>query len=171
MRAPLLRHLTAILLLPFVVVVVVPQWLLRAYAHQDVRWGTEATLARLVLGAVLCTAGLAMFAWCVRLFARVGRGTLAPWDPTRALVTLGPYAYVRNPMISGVAAMLAGQAVAYGSLLLAAWLLLFVLVNHAYFLLSEEPGLRRRFGASYDAYRARVPRWVPRAPRARPRPG
>jgi protein-S-isoprenylcysteine O-methyltransferase Ste14 len=44
------------------------------------------------------------------LFAKVGQGTLAPWDPTRNLVAVGPYRFVRNPMISGVALMLMGQA-------------------------------------------------------------
>jgi protein-S-isoprenylcysteine O-methyltransferase Ste14 len=35
-------------------------------------------------------------------------------------------------------------------------------VNAVYFPLVEEPGLRRRFGADYEAYRAAVPRWLPR---------
>jgi len=29
----------------------------------------------------------------------------------------------------------------------------------------EEPHLQREFGAEYDAYKARVPRWVLRPPR------
>jgi protein-S-isoprenylcysteine O-methyltransferase Ste14 len=37
-----------------------------------------------------------------------------------------------------------------------------VIVNHAYFLLAEEPGLERRFGDEYRAYKRAVPRWVPR---------
>jgi protein-S-isoprenylcysteine O-methyltransferase Ste14 len=41
----------------------------------------------------------------------------------------------------------------------AAW---FVLA-HAFVLLVEEPGLRRRFGEAYEQYCARVPRWIPRA--------
>jgi protein-S-isoprenylcysteine O-methyltransferase Ste14 len=162
----LLRHLLAILLLPFVVVVVVPRWLLTAWAGPDTRWasGALAWLPR-TAGVALFLVGFALFAWCVALFARVGRGTLAPWDPTRALVAVGPYRYVRNPMISGVAAMLAGQALCWGSWLVAAWAALFVLVNHVYFVAVEEPGLAQRFGDGYRAYRARVPRWLPRPPR------
>jgi protein-S-isoprenylcysteine O-methyltransferase Ste14 len=30
------------------------------------------------------------------------------------------------------------------------------------FVLVEEPGLERRFGDSYRAYKANVPRWIPR---------
>ena len=35
-------------------------------------------------------------------------------------------------------------------------------VNALYLPLVEEPGLRKRFGADYDAYRANVARWLPR---------
>lgn len=113
-------------------------------------------------GAVVFAAGLTLFSWCVALFARVGRGTLAPWDPTQRLVAVGPYRHVRNPMITGVATMLAGEALVSGSRLIALWLVAFVIINHAYFLLSEEPGLVRRFGLGYEEYRAAVPRWIPR---------
>lgn len=167
---PVWRHLLSILLLPFVVVVVVPSRLLTSRAALDTRWSDGAPLAwaGVGAGALVFLAGLGLFAWCVALFARVGRGTLAPWDPTRRLVAVGPYRYVRNPMISAVATMLAGEALFSGSVVLAGWTALFVLVNHAYFVLSEEPGLARRFGADYQAYRRAVPRWIPRT---RPRDG
>lgn len=107
-------------------------------------------------------AGFGLFAWCVGLFARVGRGTLAPWDPTRRMVAVGPYRHVRNPMITGVVAMLVGEALLSGSRVLGGWAASFVLLNHVYFLLLEEPGLTRRFGPSYQAYKTAVPRWLPR---------
>jgi len=159
-----LRHLLAILLLPFLVVVVVPHWLLRAGATMDTRWGSGVALAPLAraMGVVLFLLGFGIFAWCVSLFARVGRGTLAPWDPTHRLVAVGPYRHVRNPMISGVAGMLAGEALLHGSRVLAGWFTLFVLINHVYFLIAEEPGLERRFGEEYRRYRSAVPRWIPR---------
>jgi protein-S-isoprenylcysteine O-methyltransferase Ste14 len=106
--------------------------------------------------------GFALFAWCVALFARVGRGTLAPWDPTRRLVVVGPYRHVRNPMISGVLGMLLGEALVLGSRVVAAWCATFLVINQIYFVLLEEPGLVARFGDDYRAYRAAVPRWVPR---------
>jgi protein-S-isoprenylcysteine O-methyltransferase Ste14 len=160
-----LRHLVAILVLPVVMTVVVPSWLLARF-DLDTRWVATSTLAVVmrVLGATLLLAGVVLFAWCVLLFARVGRGTLAPWDPTQRLVAVGPYRYVRNPMISGVAAVLAGEALLTGSWVLALWFLLFVAFNYAYFVFAEEPGLERRFGESYREYKARVPRWIPRRP-------
>jgi protein-S-isoprenylcysteine O-methyltransferase Ste14 len=98
----------------------------------------------------------------VYLFAKIGHGTLAPWDPTRNLVAVGPYRYIRNPMITGVALMLLGQALLWGSRVLGIWACIFILVNHLYFVQLEEPGLERRFGENYRAYKANVPRWIPR---------
>ena len=65
-------------------------------------------------------------------------------------------------MITGVALVLAGEAVACRSAALAVWLAAFALVNATYMPLVEEPGLRRRFGDAYDVYCANVPRWIPR---------
>jgi protein-S-isoprenylcysteine O-methyltransferase Ste14 len=153
----LLRHLLAILALPFVVIVIVPRVILVRAHEYDTRW-----LLPWALGVALGLAGFVLWAWCVWLFARVGQGTLAPWDPTRRLVAIGPYRHVRNPMISGVLAMLFAEALFFGSVLLAGWAAAFWLICHVYFLASEEPGLRRRFGQDYRQYEANVPRWLPR---------
>jgi protein-S-isoprenylcysteine O-methyltransferase Ste14 len=123
---------------------------------------------RALLGGALALGGLGMLAWTVSLFVRIGRGTLAPWDPTRALVIAGPYAYVRNPMICGVQAILLGEAVAAASPGLAAWAAAFLAANHLWFLTTEEPTLRSRFGAEYDAYASQVGRWLPRLTPYRP---
>jgi protein-S-isoprenylcysteine O-methyltransferase Ste14 len=158
------RHLASIVLLPFVVVVVVPTWLLNSWAEVDYRWtGPVPVFVGRALGLLICVAGLLLFIWCVALFARVGRGTLAPWDPTKRLVAVGPYRHIRNPMISAVAALLLGEALYFGSALLTGWSMLFIVINHVYFLGSEEPGLERRFGAAYVDYKRSVPRWLPRA--------
>src|SRR3954469_3278577 len=140
-----LRHLPSILILPFTMVFLVPRWLLRGASSSDTRWidGTLAADSAHALGALVFLTGFALFAWCVALFARVGQGTLAPWDPTRRLVAVGPYRYMRNPMISGVLAMIAGQALLLGSRAVAAWGAAFLVVNQVYFLVLEEPGLER----------------------------
>jgi protein-S-isoprenylcysteine O-methyltransferase Ste14 len=160
----LLRHSLSILLLPFLVVVAIPFWLLVAFAAGDSRWvyGSAIAWSCRFVGGALIVVGFALFCWCVYLFARVGQGTLAPWDPTRNLVLVGPYRFVRNPMISGVALMLTGQALLWGSWVMAIWAGGFVVINHVYFVLSEEPGLERRFGEPYRVYKANVPRWLPR---------
>jgi protein-S-isoprenylcysteine O-methyltransferase Ste14 len=142
-------------LLPGTVTIVVPALILWL-------WGSDVRPVTAVPGALLVAAGLFLVAWTIRLFVVVGRGTLAPWDPTAALVARGPYRYVRNPMITGVATILAGQAVFFRSWGIAIELAVFVLVNALYFPFVEEPGLRRRFGTEYEEYCARVPRWLPR---------
>ncbi|MFN8492079.1 MAG: isoprenylcysteine carboxylmethyltransferase family protein [Caldilineaceae bacterium] len=160
----ILRHLLSILLLPFVVVIVVPYWLRTIFGAVDHHW-TAGSVSGWIAGAagiLILLIGFSLFAWCVILFARIGRGTLAPWDPTHNLVANGPYRFVRNPMISGVFMMLLGQALCWGSWFVGLWACLFFGINHIYFILSEEPGLEKRFGEPYRIYKAHVPRWLPR---------
>lgn len=159
------RHVRAIALLPGTVAVVVPIALLIAGGF-DIGWGLEGALGALPLlvGSILIVTGLALWAWTVRLFARIGRGTLAPWDPTTRLVVEGPYRYMRNPMITGVLAVLLGEAVLFGSLLLLIWCAAFLAVNFAFFLIYEEPALERWFGDEYGVYKRNVPRLLPRRP-------
>jgi protein-S-isoprenylcysteine O-methyltransferase Ste14 len=150
------RQLRAILLLPVTVAGVVPALVLRWSGTEPPAWPLAA------LGVVLIALGLLLVTWTVTLFARIGQGTLAPWDPTSRLVVTGPYRHVRNPMISGVLAIILGEAALFGSLALLVLFGAVFLVNAVYFPLVEEPGLRRRFGGDYEAYSANVPRWLPR---------
>jgi protein-S-isoprenylcysteine O-methyltransferase Ste14 len=152
----LARHLVAIVALPGIVLVVVPALLL---AGEDVEVDLDVLS---VAGGVLLVAGLALWTVSVVLFARIGRGTLAPWDATKRLVVVGPYRHVRNPMISGVLAMLAGEAALFGSLRILVWTGVFFVLNAVWFRLVEEPGMRARFGEEYDEYARRTPRWIPR---------
>jgi protein-S-isoprenylcysteine O-methyltransferase Ste14 len=148
------RHLAAVLLLPGVVTIGVPA---------SIVWQTDARLRPpAVIGIPLIAAGVLLVTTTVTLFAKVGRGTLAPWDPTSKLVVQGPYRYVRNPMISGVLFILLGEAACFASLPLLIWFAAVFGVNAVYLPLVEERGLRRRFGADYEAYRAHVPGWIPR---------
>lgn len=158
----LLRNLLSLAILPGSAAVLVPLWLLRRNAN-DVRLpGGPAEWVAAALGAASLTLGLGFFTWSLAHFWTRGQGTLAPWDPPRRFVASGPYRFVRNPMISGVMFVLAGEALALRSLPLAQWTGLFVLINAIYIPLVEEPGLRRRFGDSYSDYLAKVPRFLPR---------
>jgi protein-S-isoprenylcysteine O-methyltransferase Ste14 len=156
------RIAAAILALPFVVTVVIPMAIVTAGDVND--WELEhlARAATIALGAGLIACGLGLFAWTVRLFAQIGRGTLAPWDPPERLVVAGPYRHLRHPMITGVALVLAGETLALGSTGIVIILAAFVAINALYLPLVEEPALVRRFGANYERYMANVPRWIPR---------
>lgn len=103
-----------------------------------------------------------LFSSSLRGFAAEGRGTLAPWDPPRHLVVHGPYRFVRNPMISGVLFVLAGEAMLLRSGPHAVWALVFLGINLVYIPLVEEPSLRLRFGEPYREYCEQVPRIFPR---------
>jgi len=157
------RHLRAALLLPGSVTILIPALILWSSDSVEVGWGLASPLGLLaaIAGLALIAGGAALWYRTVALFARIGEGTLAPWDPTQRLVVAGPYRYVRNPMITAVLAVLLGEAALFGSgsvLILAGS---FLAVNAIWFPLVEEPGLERRFGDDYLAYKRNVPRWLP----------
>jgi protein-S-isoprenylcysteine O-methyltransferase Ste14 len=158
------RQIRAVAVLPGNVTLVVPALILVLGGGPNVGWGLGGAPAVLValLGVALIGVGFAVWLWTVRLFSRIGKGTLAPWDPTAKLVIEGPYRHMRNPMITAVATFLVGESILFGSLWILAWGALFIVLNFAYFPLVEEPGLERRFGEEYRAYKRAVPRWVPR---------
>jgi protein-S-isoprenylcysteine O-methyltransferase Ste14 len=156
------RHALAVVVLPVTVTIFVPLWIARRFsvslAFPDSFFGSLGVAAGLVCLAL----GVTLFVACVRLFAGEGEGTLAPWDPPRALVVSGPYRWVRNPMISGVIAVLLGEALLLRSLPHLAWAAFFAALNLVYIPLVEEPGLMSRFGDAYRRYCENVPRVVPR---------
>jgi protein-S-isoprenylcysteine O-methyltransferase Ste14 len=151
--------------LPFTVLLVIPTtilWLTRGF-----RWGWGFGLPLDILpvaaGVVLIGCGLYLLSITIRFFITIGNGTLAPWWPTKRLVMVGPYKYVRNPMISGVLITLLGETCISGSLGLLLWFVIALIVNHFYFIYSEEPGLEKRFGEEYIRYKQNVPRWIPKS--------
>lgn len=153
-------------ILPVVMTGVVPLAVVLATAA----WRT-AVVASLIPGALLYAAGVAMLVHTSRLFDR-HHGSLAPWNPPTEIVVVGPYRYVRNPMITGIYAMLAGESIALMSPWVAAWALTFVVGMTSHIVFQEEPKLRARFPESYDHYARNVPRWIPRlSPYVPPNPG
>ena len=115
-----------------------------------------------IIGSVLILLGLALMFWTNRLFATVGKGTLAPWNPPQRLVVRGAYRYVRNPMMTGVFCILLGESLIFGSLWLLGWFGFFVAVTVTVIPVWEEPRLAKRFGQDYLLYKRNVPRWIPR---------
>lgn len=118
-----------------------------------------------IAGMLFGAAGAALALWCILTFALIGRGTPAPFDPPRRLVTQGPYRIVRNPMYIGAGLALGGAALFYQALALLGYVVLFLLLTHLFVVFYEEPTLRRSFGQQYDAYCEQVRRWWPRPKR------
>ena len=152
-----LRTLIFTVLVPATVTIYLPWWILsrsRAPGPAGLRWLAAAPIA---LGA-------ALYAWCAADFARA-RGTPAPIDPPKELVARGAYRWSRNPMYLGVASVLLGEALWFGSRALVVLGLIVLAGFHAFVILYEEPSLRGRFGDAYEHYLRTVPRWLPRRPR------
>jgi protein-S-isoprenylcysteine O-methyltransferase Ste14 len=119
-------------------------------------------LAVRLVGPFLFFAGLMGLGWCFVLFARA-RGTPNPVMPPVKLVTSGPYAWMRNPIAGSHFLAVLGVALVVGSP--AAVAITFLLGIPADLVTRrEERGLESRFGEAYRAYRASVPRWIPRVP-------
>jgi protein-S-isoprenylcysteine O-methyltransferase Ste14 len=134
-------------------------WLITGWRvrHAFLDWTPFRWLGIAFLGAGLAVAG---DAW-VR-FAIQGRGTPAPTAPPTGLVVTGLFRHVRDPMYVGILALIVGQAMWFGSWPLLAYAAGVWAAFHLFVVLYEEPTLGKRFGASYQEYRARVPRWIPR---------
>lgn len=156
-------HLSAFML-PFGVLIVIPACLL-LYSHDTlIGWQLSPTIDTLliILGLILIFCGVVLLAVTIKMFYQLGKGTLAPWAPTKNLVVEGIYGRIRNPMISGVILIAFGEGFILSSWLILLWGIIIILGNHIYFIYSEEPGLVRRFGDDYILYKKNVPRWIPR---------
>jgi protein-S-isoprenylcysteine O-methyltransferase Ste14 len=115
-------------------------------------------------GVLLIIPGAMLWGWCVVLFWRA-HGTPVPFHPPQTLVTSGPFRYVRNPIAVGVFACLFGVGfLLHSHSLVFGWLPAFFLLNVIELKYVEERELERRFGEGYDAYRRRVPPYLPRVP-------
>ena len=112
-----------------------------------------------VLGAVLLLLGIGLGAWFVSSFRRV-HTPVAPYEPTTALVTGGPYRLSRNPAYLGFGLVYAGIAL----LADAPWVLLplpvVVAAMRQGVILREEAYLERLFGQDYRDFKARRRRWI-----------
>jgi protein-S-isoprenylcysteine O-methyltransferase Ste14 len=150
-----LKSLFFLILVPGVFVILIPLAYLRI--GPQVKTGLLAYLA-----IPLWLVGWTVIIWCFRDFLVKGRGTPAPFDPPRELVTTGPYRYVRNPMYVGVEFALLGNFLWFGYWWMLAYAAFLFAMSHHFILFYEAPGLRKRFGASYEAYLGEVPRWMPR---------
>lgn len=119
-------------------------------------WNTFVGKAdeRILVGGALIGAGLGLADWGVRTLGRIASSGLGG-----EFREAGPYRFSRNPQYVGDILATIGLAVVANSTLL--WIVaLIALVGLVLAPYAEEPWLRDRFGESYEAYRARVPRFL-----------
>jgi protein-S-isoprenylcysteine O-methyltransferase Ste14 len=113
------------------------------------------------LAVPLWLVGGTLLVWSFWNFLHEGSGTPAPIDPPKELVVMGFYRYMRNPMYTGILAILSGYFLwfGYGSLLVYGAIVF--LAFHVFVKYYEEPTLNQKFGPAYEEYCRTVPRWIP----------
>lgn len=117
--------------------------------------------ARLALASLLFGLAAVMYLRSAWDFAAFGKGTPAPIDAPKRLVTRGFFRYTRNPMYVAVLTVLAGWITLFGAAKLVAYAVVVFVFFSVFIRLYEEPRLAREFGDEYTAYMARVGRWLP----------
>lgn len=117
--------------------------------HRDAAWA---------VGVALVVLWAALAGWAMGTFLRAGTA-IAPNRPATRVVAHGPFRYSRNPMYLSFVLFYLGF-----TLIMNTWwpivLLPIVLVIIQRQVRREERYLAAAFGPEYDAYRARVRRWV-----------
>jgi len=154
----------AIIILPVNALIVVPSILLLVTKDSSFAYGFEYPWPFVIcfIGLILAVSSFYFMFLTVKLFVEKGKGTPAPWNPPKNFVVLGPYRYVRNPMLISVLIFLLSETIVFGSRSIFIWFLLFLIANMIYFPFFEEKGLEKKFGKSYLEYKRNVPRWIPR---------
>ncbi|MCH8028232.1 MAG: isoprenylcysteine carboxylmethyltransferase family protein [candidate division Zixibacteria bacterium] len=115
-----------------------------------------------VLSIPIFLVGLFIYFWSVRHFFKA-KGTPVPFNPPPRIVTGGPYAYCRNPMMSGIFLILFGLGILLRSLsLIVVFTPLYILLNALELKAIEEPELAKRLGEDYVEYKNRTPMFIPR---------
>lgn len=116
----------------------------------------------IIVSMPILAIGLLLMLWAILHFIKV-KGTPVPFNPPPKLVTTGPYAYVRNPMLTGVFILLFGLGILFNSVSLAfIFTPIFILLNVFELKAIEESELEKRLGEEYTEYKKRVPMFIPR---------
>jgi len=116
----------------------------------------------LIIATPVLLFGLFFMFWSVGNFLKA-KGTPVPFNPPKILVIAGPYAYSRNPMMTGLFGLLFGLGILLNSIMLTFLitpLIIFIAVMQIKKI--EEPELEMRFGNDYLEYKERVPMFWPK---------
>lgn len=135
-------------------------WLLEARVYKlPVIPDSVSPIVYRSIGYLVMLAGIAMAAWGMVTFKRA-HTAIIPHKPASSLVDTGPYKFTRNPMYTGMTLLYLGVAVHLNSGWAFLLLPIVLFLLHRFVIRREERYLSAAFGEAYDAYRARVKRWV-----------
>ena len=118
-----------------------------------------------VLGIALLGVMVAVRLWACRYLGGAARVHARHALRKRVLVTVGPFAWVRNPIYLANTCGLTGACLLFGPAWWAAATFVLGLLWYRAVVAWEESLLDSLYGDAYRAYLARVPRLLPRPPR------
>lgn len=124
-------------------------------------WGfpAEAFWVRLGIGCAVILGALCLGGWGLWTLRRFNTSPEFG-EPVKAIVQEGPYRFTRNPLYVALTLVLAGLALALDNAWMALGVPLLVLALDRLVIAREEPFLRGKFGAEYEAYSRKVRRWL-----------
>lgn len=120
-------------------------------------WNARGALRLAGVAVLACAIGCGA-ALAVTFLAR--RTTLNPFATPSLFIARGAYRFSRNPMYVALAVAYIAGIVLYGSLWPVPTLLVPLLVLDRIVIPFEERRMSATFGASYDAYKRKVHRWL-----------
>jgi len=152
------------LILPLGVIIVIPFFIYFLTTRENLYFTLNSNIFYLVLGFFLVFLGLYLLIKCISIFYKKGKGTLMPLSKihTQHLVIIGPYKYVRNPMIIGVILTVFGEGLIFESAGILICAIIFFILNLIYIPLVEEKGVLKRFGDEFIQYKREVNGWIPK---------
>lgn len=132
------------------------------FVERQLQWPPFAFVSQRLMAALVFVAFSSLGLASGLTMARRGAGTPLPFVATNRLVTIGPYRYVRNPMV--IAGLGQGLAVALwvGSWAVVAYVLAGGLIWEYLVRPAEERDLRDAFGDEFTSYCQHVRCWIPR---------
>lgn len=111
------------------------------------------------LGIALVIFGIIMNLWADNIF-KIKKTTVKPDQVPSFLIMEGPFRISRHPMYLGMAAILLGAAVFFGSLITFLVPLVFIVLVQMKFIAMEEQKMKNVFGQKYIDYQKRVRCWI-----------
>jgi protein-S-isoprenylcysteine O-methyltransferase Ste14 len=112
------------------------------------------------IGLALSLAGIVLLVWTHEHLGRQWSADLVI-QSSHALITTGPYHWVRHPMYSALFAFFIGTALSSGNYLIEA-LSLVIILNILFRLPNEEKMMMEKFGDEYRAYAEKTGQFFPR---------
>jgi protein-S-isoprenylcysteine O-methyltransferase Ste14 len=152
----IILYILVILLIPLITLAFLPY----LFIYYNLAVWPESLGVWQIIAVLLILSGLFLIFWVSFAHARHGKSTPLLFSTPKKFVATDPYTFSRNPMYVGMLVVLVGEAL----LLQAPWMLAFTalifIIFFFYVKFEEEPKMTRRFGASYQDYMKKVPRWL-----------